>query len=273
MTRPFRQVDVFSSEPLLGNPVAVVHDADGLTDEQMAAFAHWTNLSETTFLLSPTDPAADYRLRIFTPGGELPFAGHPTLGSAHAWLEAGGPARDEIVQECGVGLVTIRRGEGGLSFRAPERIRQGAVDEGIVAQAAAALGVARADVLDAEWCDNGPGWLGIRLADAEAVLALQPEQAALPANVGAVGTYSDGECAIEVRAFCTPEQGILEDPVTGSLNAALGQWLAGGLLPNEYIASQGTALGRRGRVHVSRTGDEVWVGGATNTTIVGTVGL
>src|SRR5690606_9859451 len=133
MTRPFRQVDVFSSEPLLGNPVAVVHDADGLTDEQMAAFARWTNLSETTFLLSPTDPAADYRLRIFTPGGELPFAGHPTLGSAHAWLEAGGPARDEIVQECGVGLVTIRRGEGGLSFRAPERIRQGAVDEGVVA--------------------------------------------------------------------------------------------------------------------------------------------
>ena len=273
MTHPFRQVDVFSSEPLLGNPVAVVHDADGVTDEQMAAFARWTNLSETTFLLSPTDPAADYRLRIFTPGGELPFAGHPTLGSAHAWLEAGGSASDEIVQECGVGLVTIRRGEGGLSFRAPDRIRQGAVDEDLVAEVAAALGIARDDVIDAEWCDNGPGWLGIQLADAERVLALRPDQAALPTNVGVVGAHSDGECAIEVRAFCRPEQGILEDPVTGSLNAALGQWLAGTKLPNEYIAAQGTALGRRGRVHVRRTGDEVWVGGATNTTIAGTVGL
>jgi len=273
MTLPFRQVDVFSSEPLLGNPVAVVHDADGLTDDQMAAFARWTNLSETTFLLSPTDPAADYRLRIFTPGGELPFAGHPTLGSAHAWLEAGGSADQTLVQECGVGLVTVRRGADGLAFCAPPRIRQGAVDEALIAETAAALGVARADIVDAEWCDNGPGWLGIQLADAAAVLALRPDQAALPANVGAVGTYSDGECAIEVRAFCRPEQGILEDPVTGSLNAALGQWLAGTKLPNDYVASQGTALGRRGRVRVSRVGDEVWVGGATNTTIAGEVGL
>jgi PhzF family phenazine biosynthesis protein len=273
MTRPFRQVDVFSSEPLLGNPVAVVHDADGVTDEQKAAFARWTNLSETTFLLTPTDPAADYRLRIFTPGGELPFAGHPTLGSAHAWLEAGGSAGDAIVQECAIGLVTVRRGEGGLSFRAPERIRQGAVDESIVAEAAAALGIARSGVIDAEWCDNGPGWLGIQLADAESVLALRPDQAALPTNIGVVGVHAEGETALEVRAFCRPEQGILEDPVTGSLNAALGQWLAGTKLPLEYVASQGTALGRRGRVSVRREGYEVWVGGATNTTIVGAVAL
>lgn len=273
MTRPFRQVDVFSSEPLLGNPVAVVHDADGLTEDQMAAFARWTNLSETTFLLSPTDPAADYRLRIFTPGGELPFAGHPTLGSAHAWIEAGGSVGDEVIQECAIGLVTIRRGADGLSFRAPERIRAGAVDESVVAEAAAALGVARADVIDAEWCDNGPGWLGIQLADAASVLALRPDQAALPTKIGVVGAYADGECAIEVRAFCRPEQGVVEDPVTGSLNAALGQWLAGTKLPDEYVASQGTALGRRGRVSVRRIGDEVWVGGATSTTIVGEVGL
>ena len=273
MPREFRQVDVFSSEPLLGNPVAVVHDADGMSDEQMAAFARWTNLSETTFLLSPTDPAADYRVRIFTPGLELPFAGHPTLGSAHAWLEAGGSAGDEIVQECGVGLVTIRRDEKGLSFLAPPRIRSGAVDEAFVGEIAAALRIPRGDIVDAEWCDNGPGWVGIRLASAEDVLALKPDFAVLPAKVGVVGAYAGEECAIEVRAFLPPEAGVSEDPVTGSLNASLGQWLAGGLLPDEYVASQGTALGRRGRVRVRRIGDEVWVGGDTRTTITGTVGL
>ncbi|GAB2516800.1 PhzF family phenazine biosynthesis protein [Microbacterium petrolearium] len=275
MRLPFRQVDVFSAEPLLGNPVAVVHDADGLTDAQMAAFARWTNLSETTFLLRPTDPAADYRLRIFTPGGELPFAGHPTLGSAHAWLEAGGsPAGEGIVQECGVGLVTLRRVAGRLAFAAPELRRSGPVEEPLVAGIGAALGLAREEILDAAWCDNGPGWAGIRLADAAAVLALTPDFAALPADVGVVGPYAAGsECAIEVRAFCRPEMGLGEDPVTGSLNAALGQWLAGTALPASYVASQGTALQRRGRVHVSREGEAVWVAGDTLTTIRGELAL
>lgn len=275
MPLPFRQVDVFSTEPLLGNPVAVVHDADGLSDAQMAAFARWTNLSETTFLLAPTDPAADYRLRIFTPGGELPFAGHPTLGSAHAWLEAGGtPAGETIVQECGVGLVTLRRVDGRLAFAAPALRRSGPVEEPLVTGIAEALGITREAILDAAWCDNGPGWVGVRLADADAVLAIAPDFAALPADVGAVGPYPAGsECAIEVRAFCRPAMGLGEDPVTGSLNAALGQWLAGTVLPSSYVASQGTALRRRGRVHVSRDGETVWVAGDTLTTIRGELAL
>lgn len=275
MPLPFRQVDVFSAEPLLGNPVAVVHDADGLSDAQMAAFARWTNLSETTFLLAPTDPAADYRLRIFTPGGELPFAGHPTLGSAHAWLEAGGtPAGETIVQECGVGLVTLRRVDGRLAFAAPALRRSGPVEEPLVTGIAEALGITREAILDAAWCDNGPGWVGVRLADADAVLAIAPDFAALPADVGAVGPYPAGsECAIEVRAFCRPAMGLGEDPVTGSLNAALGQRLAGTVLPSSYVASQGTALRRRGRVHVSRDGETVWVAGDTLTTIRGELAL
>ncbi|WP_261164793.1 PhzF family phenazine biosynthesis protein [Microbacterium sp. Marseille-Q6965] len=271
----FRQVDVFSPEPLLGNPVAVVHDADGLSDEQMATFARWTNLSETTFLLSPSRPEADYRLRIFTPGGELPFAGHPTLGSAHAWLEAGGtPAGDVIVQECGVGLVTLRRSGDRLAFAAPALRRSGPVDETLVVAIAAALGAPREAILEAAWCDNGPGWVGVRLADAETVLALAPDFAALPADVGVVGPYPQGsECAIEVRAFCRPVMGLGEDPITGSLNAAIGQWLAGSFLPNAYVAAQGTALRRRGRVHVSREGETVWVAGDTLTTIRGELSL
>ncbi len=276
MTLPFRQVDVFSSEPLLGNPVAVVHDADGLTEEQMAAFARWTNLSETTFLLSPTDPAADYRLRIFTPGGELPFAGHPTLGSAHAWLEAGGVPQhpDHAVQECGVGLVRVRRGRR-LAFAAPELLRSGPVDPPDVTRIATALRIQPGDVVDAQWVDNGPGWVAVLLRDAEAVLALEPDQGAFgDLKVGAVGRHPEGsECAIEVRAF-VGSLGIAEDPVTGSLNAGVAQWLAGTVLPAAYTSSQGTALGRRGRVHLE-TDDAgvIWVGGDTLTTIVGTVGL
>lgn len=275
MPHPFRQVDVFSPEPLLGNPVAVVHDADDLTDAQMAAFARWTNLSETTFLLTPNDPSADYGLRIFTPGGELPFAGHPTLGSAHAWLEAGGPPRSStIVQECGVGLVSLRRSGGRLAFAAPGLLRAGPVAEELIAQIAQALGIARGAVIDAAWCDNGPGWVGVRLADADAVLAIEPDYASLPADVGVVGSYPSGsDCAVEVRAFCRPDLGLGEDPVTGSLNAALAQWLIGSVLPDSYIASQGTALQRRGRVHVEKLGDEIWVGGTTVTTITGELGL
>jgi PhzF family phenazine biosynthesis protein len=273
----FSQVDVFSTEPLRGNPVAVVHGADDLTDDQMAAFARWTNLSETTFLLTPTDPGADYRLRIWTPGGELPFAGHPTLGSAHAWLEAGGvPAGDDVVQECGAGLVTIRRGER-LAFAAPPLLRSGPVDPSDVDDICRALRIAATDVIDAAWIDNGPGWVGVLLADAAAVLGLDPDWAAFgDLKIGVVGPYAEGPVAVEVRAFC-PGYGMPEDPVTGSLNAGIGQWLAGGVLPTSYVASQGTALQRAGRVHVWRedspgTG-EVWVGGDTRTTVAGFVDL
>lgn len=273
--RPFRQVDVFSAEPLLGNPVAVVHDADGLSDEQMQAFARWTNLSETTFLLEPADPAADYRVRIFTPGGELPFAGHPTLGSAHAWLEAGGtPRADRVVQECGVGLVELRRADR-LAFAAPPLIRSGRPDAETVATVARALRVEEADVVDASWLVNGPRFVGVRLRDAAAVLALRPDMSAFAGlEVGVVGLHPEGgEAAIEVRVF-GPDHGFTEDPVTGSFNAAVAQWLTGqGVLPPSYVASQGTALGRRGRVHVDTVGGAVWVGGDTLTTVVGTVAL
>ncbi|WP_045875471.1 PhzF family phenazine biosynthesis protein [Pseudofrankia sp. DC12] len=294
---PFRQVDVFSRERLLGNPVAVVHDAGELTDAELATFARWTNLSETTFLLTPTVPTADYRLRIFTPGGELPFAGHPTIGSAHAWLEAGGVPRGEyVVQECAAGLVPLRRlaadpaggtqpasppggttpvpgGVSRLAFAAPPLLRDGPVDDDLLARLTAPLGIEPADVVDAKWCDNGPGWVGLRLASARQVLALAPDFAAIEQDTGVVGPYPEGgECAVEVRAFCAPHLGITEDPVTGSLNASLGQWLAGDVLPTSYVASQGTALGRRGRVHVEKAEDgTIWVGGDAHTTIAGTV--
>ncbi len=277
MTRPFRQVDVFSEDPLLGNPVAVVHDADDLDESQMAAFARWTNLSVTTFLLAPSDPAADYRLRIWTPGGELPFAGHPTLGSAHAWLEAGGAARsgDAVVQECGAGLVTVRRDAGRLAFAAPPLMRSGPVDVDDLARVARALALDEGDILDAAWVDNGPGWVGVLLSDAAAVLAVQPDWAAFgDLDVGLIGPYADGssDADVEVRAFC-PGHGVVEDPVTGSLNAGLAQWLAGTRLPTSYVASQGTALNRRGRVHVDVVDGEVWVGGATTTVLSGTATL
>lgn len=274
--RAFRQVDVFTAEPLLGNPVAVVHDADGLSDEQMQAFARWTNLSETTFLLAPQDPAADYRLRIFTPTTELPFAGHPTLGSAHAWLEAGGvPAGERLVQECGVGLVELRRDGGRLAFAAPDLIRSGPVEEELVRRIVAALGIGRDDVLDIAWADNGPGWVGLRMESAAAVLALEPSYGELPVDVGVVGPHPDGaECAVEVRAFVPHAAGITEDPVTGSLNASLAQWLAGDVLPASYVAAQGTAIGRRGRIYVETADDgTIWVGGDTLSTVHGRVTL
>ncbi len=270
----FSQVDVFSAEPLRGNPVAVVHDADGLSDEQMAAFARWTNLSETTFLLRPTDPGADYRLRIFTPGEELPFAGHPTLGSAHAWLEAGGlPAGEDVVQECGAGLVRIRRAAG-LAFAAPPLMRSGAVSEDDLVAIAAVLGVAREGIIDSAWIDNGPGWVGIRLTGADVVLGLRPDWSAFgDFKIGVVGTYPPGGSAdVEVRAFC-PQYGVPEDPVTGSLNAGIGQWLAGRGLPSSYVASQGTVLQRAGRVRVESIDGDIWVGGDTRTTINGTLDL
>jgi PhzF family phenazine biosynthesis protein len=270
----FSQVDVFSHEPLRGNPVAVVHDADGVSDEEMAAFARWTNLSETTFLLSPTDPAADYRLRIFTPGDELPFAGHPTLGSAHAWLEAGGaPRGGDLVQECGAGLVTIRRSDL-LSFQAPPLMRSGAVSEDDLDAIAVALRLRRDDLLDTAWIDNGPGWIGVLLRDAQTVLDLRPDWAAFgDLKIGVVGAHpAGGHADVEVRAFC-PQYGVPEDPVTGSLNAGIGQWLAGTTLPASYVAAQGTVLQRSGRVHVSLVDGEIWVGGETRTTVAGSVDL
>lgn len=276
--RSFTQVNVFSTDPLGGNPVAVVHDAEGMTDQEMQRFAHWTNLSETTFLLPPTDPRADYRLRIFTPAEELPFAGHPTLGSAHAWLAAGGVPREEgaVVQECGAGLVRLRRGER-LAFAAPPLVREGLVAPADIEQICRGLQIGRDEVDDIAWADNGPRWVGVLLADADAVLALQPSWSDLADfEVGVVGPYSDEAAArvgaaVEVRAFC-PSIGAVEDPVTGSLNASLAQWLIGsGRLPSSYVASQGTALGRNGRVFIDQDGSEIWVGGDTVTVVSGTV--
>jgi PhzF family phenazine biosynthesis protein len=273
--RPFSQVDVFSSEPLKGNPVAVVHGADGIGEEEMRRFAHWTNLSETTFLLSPTHPDADYRLRIFTPSAELPFAGHPTIGSAHAWLEAGGVPRsvDELVQECAAGLLRIRRTPR-LAFAAPPLIREGPVTQDERARILTALALTDDDVVDLSWGDNGPGWVVVLMRDAESVLAVQPDWSAFgDLDLGVVGPYPPGaECQVEVRAF-SPHVGVVEDPVTGSLNASIGQWLAGDRLPTTYVAAQGTALGRAGRVYVEKLDDTVWVGGDAATTIKGTVGL
>jgi len=264
----FRQVDVFGSGPLTGNPVAVVHGADDLDDAQLQLFAQWTNLSETTFLLRPTSAEADYRLRIFTPSRELPFAGHPTLGSAHAWLEAGGTPRGEsLVQECGAGLVAIRQGDR-LAFEAPALLRDGPVSDEDLDHVTRALRISRGDVVDSTWCDNGPGWVGVLLTDARAVLDLRPDPTAFDGwDIGVVGPWTDGgsDADIEVRAF----DSTTEDPVTGSLNASLGQWLAGTRLPEQYVAAQGTAIGRRGRVHVRREGSTVWVGGDTVTTLRG----
>jgi PhzF family phenazine biosynthesis protein len=325
-TRPFKQVDVFTDQPYFGNPLAVVLDGSGLDDEAMQRFARWTNLSETTFVLPPTDPAADYRVRIFTPGGELPFAGHPTLGSCHAWLQAGGtPKRqDFVVQECQVGLVNIRRdpstgsGQDGnrLAFAAPP-LQRSAPSPAVLAQVAAALGLKAQHIQAAQLLDNGPVWLGLLLDSADTVLQLQPDHAALkkhglkvgvvaahPSQVAPVliaranrearafagsmptGPAETATADFEVRAFAAPI-GIEEDPVTGSLNASLAQWLiAEGHAPERYVAAQGTCLGRAGRVYLTRETDaqgstqatstgsgQVWVGGQSVTCIDGTVTL
>lgn len=274
--RRFHQVDVFAAEATKGNPLAVVHDADGLDDTQMAAFARWTNLSETTFLLPPTEAGADYRVRIFTPGGELPFAGHPTLGSAWAWLQAGGTPREPgvVVQQCGIGLVRLRQAGGRLAFAAPPLLRSGPADAATLAQAVRALGVAPEDVVSHQWVVNGPEWLAIRLRTRAQVLALKPDMVAMGRlKLGVVAIDDDGETAAEVRAF-VPGVGVDEDPVTGSLNAGLALWLIGsGALPGRYVAAQGTALGRAGRVHVESDGDTVWIGGEVTPCIEGRVAL
>jgi PhzF family phenazine biosynthesis protein len=277
--RRFVQLDVFCSEVLRGNPLAVVVDAEGLSDEQMAAFARWTQLSETTFLLPPTDAAADYRVRIFTPGGELPFAGHPTLGSCRAWLMHGGVPRQagRVVQQCGVGRVEVRLEDGNrLAFAAPP-LRRSEVEPALLAQVCAALGLAPAEVLASSWLDNGPQWLSLLLPSAARVRELQPDHAALRhlVKVGVIGPAAPGDdTQFEVRGFAAP-LGVNEDPVTGSLNASLAQWLmASGVAPPSYVAAQGTAMGRAGRVFLQRDVDgTVWVGGQVQDCIAGTVRL
>ena len=274
--RDFSQVDVFSATALLGNPLAVVHDGRGLSDERMAAFARWTNLSETTFLLPPTHPDADYRVRIFTPGGELQFAGHPTLGSCHVWLASGGtPKRaGAVVQECGIGLVPLRRGDR-LAFAAPPTSVD-RVDAELLHRVYAALGLDPARVRDAAWLSNGFPQLVLLVDDADTVLALKPDHAALKglAKVGVVAPHPVGSAPhFEVRFFAAAI-GIDEDPVTGSLNANIARWLIdSGRAPASYVASQGTAMGRAGRVHVQRDADGTWIGGDVAPCIAGTVML
>jgi PhzF family phenazine biosynthesis protein len=274
--RPFSQVDVFTTTPYGGNPVGVVLDGADLSSEEMQHFARWANLSETTYVLPPTTEDADYRVRIFTPVLELPFAGHPTLGTCHAWLEASGNTErtDVVVQECAAGLVAIRSTDEGLAFAAPPLVRSGPVEESLVADIATALDVDRDAIVDAAWADNGPGWVAVLLGDAEEVLALRPSFVDL--DLGVVGPYPEGsETAIEVRAFFPKDGALVEDPVTGSLNASVAEWL----LRTErvqapYVASQGGALGRSGRVHIARDDDAtIWVGGGTVTCIAGTVEL
>ncbi len=264
---------MFTDTPYFGNPLAVVLGADGVSDEQMRQFANWTNLSETTFVLPPQAGGADYRVRIFTPTSELPFAGHPTLGTCHAWLQAGGrPATPgHVVQECGAGLVAIRRDEAGLAFAAPPLLREGPVTDEVAERVARALNISRADMVDIAWADNGPGWVAVLLDSAEAVLAIRPGTVAM--DIGVAGLYPPGAPqALEVRAF-SGKVSTVEDPVTGSLNASLAQWLLGaGRLKAPYIASQGTALGRRGRVRISAGDDgQVWVGGSVVSCVSGTV--
>jgi predicted PhzF superfamily epimerase YddE/YHI9 len=315
--RHFKQVDVFTATPYLGNPLAVVLDGSGLSTDQMQRFTDWTNLSEATFLLPPEHPDADYRVRIFCPGRELPFAGHPTLGSCHAWLQAGGTPKNWgqtpitggghaserlgrlgsdpnfsgfIVQECGVGLVKLRQSQGPygqrLAFAAPPLVRSGPLPEADVALIARGLGIPRSDILHHAWCHNGPQWRGVMLASSEQVLALRPDGNILAGldvgvvgprgKVGVLGARPDGDgCAFEIRAFFhIMDSGVKEDPVTGSLNAAVAQWLIGaGLAPSSYVAAQGTAMGRAGRVHVEQVGADIWIGGDSVTCIEGSVQL
>jgi PhzF family phenazine biosynthesis protein len=270
--RSFYEIDVFTTTPYFGNALAVVLDSAGLTGSEMQRFARWTNLSETTFVLPTSRAGADYQVRIFTPTTELPFAGHPTLGTCHAWLSSGGrPADPEvIVQGCEVGLIPVRRTADGLAFAAPPLLRSGPVDEPLAEHIAAVLGIKRAEIVDLEWADNGPGWVAVLLASADAVLALRPGVVDL--DVGVAGPYPAGSPeAFEVRAFVPKDGATDEDPVTGSLNASLAQWLLRtGRASAPYVASQGTALGRAGRVHISRDPDNtIWVGGGTITCVTG----
>jgi PhzF family phenazine biosynthesis protein len=275
MLRQFRQVDVFTTTPYLGNPVAVVLESDGMSTEDMQRFARWMNLSETTFLLAPSAAEADYQVRIFTPSRELSFAGHPTLGTCHAWLSGGGsPQRPGvIVQQCGVGLVQVRKVAAGLAFAAPPLLRSDRADEDLTVRLAAMLGIARHEIVEARWADNGPGWVGVMLDSADAVLALKPP--AIEVDVGVFGPHRAGSPeAFEVRAFFRSNGATIEDPVCGSFNASLAQWLlTAGLASAPYVVSQGTAIGRAGRVCVSQHDGGIWIGGGTVTCVSGTAEL
>ncbi len=276
-TRQYSEVDVFSPTAYLGNPLAVVHDAQGLSAEQMQRFAKWTNLAETTFLLRPTTDAADYRVRIFSASKEFPFAGHPTLGSAYAWLQAGGMPKTpgKIVQECGAGLVDVAYQGQEFSFKAPPITRFEPLDEAKIAEVSAALGLEPEKVLDSSWIVNGPEWIGIRLASAADVLALSPD----PQNLGGlclgvIGPHADGhDTQFEVRAFLGNDP-VWEDPVTGSLNAGLAHWLRStGAASADYVVAQGTAIGYEGRVQIRYAADGIWVGGHVNPCVGGQVNL
>ncbi len=280
MPRAFRLVDVFADAPFSGNPLAVIADAEGLDTDELQRITRWLNLSETTFLLPPTDARADYRVRIFTLERELPFAGHPTLGSCHAWLDAGGVPRDpnRIVQECGAGLVSVRRDAGGLAFAAPKLLRSGPVDPALVAEIAAVLRIDVADIVEARWADNGPGWVALLLRSAAAVLAVEPARHHDRRwDLGLVGPHAaGGDAAFEVRAFFSDASGLLvEDPVTGSLNASVAQWLLeSGRASAPWVAAQGTRLGRTGRVRIAQDADgRLWIGGATRTLFAGRTGF
>ncbi|SCX22381.1 putative isomerase YddE [Agrobacterium sp. DSM 25558] len=278
MSVSVHMVDVFGSDNFSGNPLVVIVGAEALATDEMQRLTRWFNLSETTFLLPTTNPVADYRVRIFTLDREMPFAGHPTLGTCHVWLKSGGVPKSgtDIIQECGAGLVKVRRYQDRLSFAAPPLIHSGApsLEERIEAQEF--LGISSHEIIDAAWVDNGPGWLGFRLASAEKVLSLKPARSwPRRIDIGVIGPHAPGgDAAFEVRAFFTDNLGtIVEDPVTGSLNASLAQWLfATRVADSDYIAAQGTCLGRKGRLHVGRDGaDQVWVGGQTRTHVEGTL--
>jgi len=280
MNRRVQLVDVFHSEPLSGNPLAVVFDPEGLTTEDMLQITRWFNLSETTFVLPPTTTEADYRVRIFTLDREMPFAGHPTLGTCHAWLGAGGKPRngDRIVQECGAGLIPIRRDGDRLAFAAPRLMRSGAVDESTLNRAVEVLRIKRSDVVEAQWVDNGPGWVALQLASAEAVLAVEPVRYhADRFDIGLVGLYPPGgPLAYEVRAiFSDHRRSLMEDPVTGSLNASVAQWLLStGRVKAPYVAAQGARVGRAGRIHIDQdSAGAVWVGGRATTIVSGNCSL
>lgn len=275
MARRFQQVDVFTDRLGYGNPLAVVLDADGLSEHAMARFAAWTNLSETTFVFPPTDPAADYLVRIFTPTQELPFAGHPTIGTCHAWLRAGGQPRSggHIVQQCGVGLVTLRPIDGRLAFATPPLSRSGPVAPADLQDVMIALGVGESDVIDNAWIDNGPGWIGVRLDSVERLRALSPDLSGTEHKIGAVALTGSDDPAIEVRAFFYAGA-TREDPVTGSVNGSIAQWLIGdGTVSAPYTSSQGTSMGRDGRIYVHQDQDGIWIGGDAVTGIEGEVGV
>jgi PhzF family phenazine biosynthesis protein len=277
MQRPFAQVDVFTTGPGLGNPLAVVLDGSGLSTAEMQRFARWTNLSETTFVVPTDDPEADYAVRIFTPTAEIPFAGHPTLGTCHAWLEAGGRPKDAttVMQRCASGLIPVRRtGADTLAFAEPPLLRAGPVEEALVERLAASVGLPRSAVVDAQWADNGPGWVVVLLESADAVLAVEPT--GVFCDLGIVGLYPAGSpVALEVRAMWPQDGSVVEDPVTGSLNASAAGWLIrSGRLTAPYVATQGAAIGRAGRVEVTQDADgTIWTGGRTVSVVRGTVDL